>query len=478
MSSSPPTLALNSTTAGSAALALGSALVLGLAVGVLGPLPVAAIVIALAIIAAAAERPDLAILLLVFGQYVPARTALANAVNLTLSDILLGLVAIGWAVWAVRRRSLVLDRDIVYGILALMAAAPVLSLINSPDKTQSLFGVVRTAELWVLLFVVVLSSIRTTRAVTWVIRGFVFLATFEALFGVYQFVSATGAYVNSSYTRAYGTGDLYSWLDLSISLGCAITYLVADMLVRRDAGAWRWFVLAALVAGTTATYTRGVWLAVLLTLAAMILATRPRMLVVLLVAVTLLVGAIAASPNSDLAKRVVSTTDTSDTSVVSRVLLWQTALNMFWAHPFIGAGPKAFALERDRYAPPGLDVYDYHTTPGASMKVELQSPHNYYLLVASETGTLGLLGYILLFGLLLLRGFRAARHGASAALRSVALGGSGVLVFLLIHALVGDLWTGSLAVPAALFVALLAATCQIHARESSAASSPTAPAQG
>lgn len=455
-----------------AAIAGASAIALGLVLGAFGPPYAAAALGAIAVIVWAALAPEKALVLLALALYAPVRESLSQSVNVTLGDAILGLIAIGWLLWAWRKGSLRVDRDPVYAALLVVVAAPLLSLISSPDKTLTLVGAVRSFELWLLLFVVVLSAVRTTGALTWLLKAFVAVAAIEALVGVYQFVTQTGAYVATSYSRAIGTGSLYSWLDFAISLGCATTLVAADLLVRRKAGAWRWLVLAALVAGTLATYTRGVWIAFVAALAVMVLASRPRALIALAIIASIALALVAANPQGDLAKRAVSVGDPTDPSVVQRTYLWQTAIRMWEANPLIGAGAKSFPALRDRFAVPGLEVYSYHDTPGVTLKVELLSPHEFYLMVLAETGIVGLLSFLVLFGLLLVRGMRTATKAASSELKSAALGLSGVLVFLMVHATIGDVFAGPIALTAAFLLACLAAAAQIHERESAA--KPTA----
>lgn len=436
----------------------------GAVAGALEPIYAVALLAALGVLLWATLRPHRAIIVLPLAMYAPVRESLSESVNVTLGDLLLVVVAIGWLLWAWKRKSLLLDRDPLFAVLVLVVAAPVLSLFNTPDKGLTLFGAVRTFELWLLLFAVVLSTVRDLDAVDWLIKAFVGAAALEALVGIGQFLTATGAYVGTSYTRAYGTGNLYSWLDFATAMGLAITLLVADLLVRRRGGMWRWAALAMLVAGILATYTRGVWLAILVSVAAMALASRPRALVVLLVVVGLVLAAIAADPQSDLARRVVSVADPNDPSVVQRTYLWRTAAKMFAAHPLVGNGAKSFPQLRDRYAVPGLEIYSYHETPGESLKVELLSPHNFYLMVAAETGLVGLLAYLSVFLGLLLRGLRVQRAARSERERALALGLTGVLVFLVVHATHSDLFHGPIAIVATFLVACLAAVAQIHRR--------------
>lgn len=446
-----------------AGLAMVAALAMGSALGVFGVVPVALAAAGLVLLLAAARWPEKAVLAVPLAVYLPARQALGEAVNVGAADVMLGVLLFGWLFWATSQRTLRLERDVVWLLLIMLVGGAALSMANSPEPKTAVFGVVRTIELWFLLFVVVLSCVRSSKAMAWLLQGFVVVALLEAGVGIYQFVSGTGAYVGGSYTRAFGTIGPYSWLDLAIALGAALCLVAGDLLARPRAGAGRYLALAALVAAVLATYSRGVWLALLVALLCMALIEKPRVLVVLICAVLLLVAVVTANPQTDLARRVVSISDPNDPSVVQRLILWRTAANMFAAQPLLGWGPKSFPVLRDRFAAPGLEVYSYHDTLGGSLKVELLSPHNFYLFMAAERGIIGLATFLALMTLLVFRCARAACDRRSPELASVALGCTGALLFLAIHSIAGDHFFGSSAPVAAFFMASGAAIGQIHA---------------
>lgn len=434
---------------------------LGVLIGVGGVLPPALAVGAVLIVLAAAARPDRAILFVALSNYLPVKQSVSETVNIQAAEVMLVLVLAGWLLWAARRRSVTLDPDpLLWAIVLALAASAALSLIYSPEPAVSLFGVIRTIELNVVLLFLVLTTVHTVDSVWWLFWGWIAVAGFEATVGVYQFLSQTGAYVGGTFTRAIGTVHRSSWLDLAISLGIALCLVVGDLLVRRKGGWWRYPLAALLALGILATYTRGVWLAVLFALAAMLVAMRPQALVLLVLAVALMVGVVTANPRSDLASRVISTTDPNDPSVVQRLFLWETAINIFRHYPVLGSGPKTFPELRDRYAVPGLEIYSYHDTPGESIKVELLGPHNFYLLALSERGVVGLATFLALLLLLLVRGVRTAHATGDPRLRAAVVGLSGALLFMATHAMVGDLFVGSMGPAAAALMALLAAaTC-------------------
>jgi len=90
----------------------------------------------------------------------------------------------------------------------------------------------------------------------------------------------------------------------------------------------------------------------------------------------------------------------------ARLPLWQTAIKMTEENWFNGVGPRAFTLSYDQYS----DTNDYwHNRPTGQ-------PHLYILEISSETGLVGVIGYLTLLALLLARLWKLSRQGAHPAI--------------------------------------------------------------
>lgn len=74
-------------------------------------------------------------------------------------------------------------------------------------------------------------------------------------------------------------------------------------------------------------------------------------------------------------------------SIITRVLIWYTALNAIKAHPIIGIGAYSFPFES----------FYYNTLPSDLFKLFVNglTPHITYLAVLTETGIIGLVGFLL-----------------------------------------------------------------------------------
>ncbi len=82
-----------------------------------------------------------------------------------------------------------------------------------------------------------------------------------------------------------------------------------------------------------------------------------------------------------------SESDFYKNSLLTRLLIWDTALNAFKSHPIIGIGAYSFPFESVHYYTISKELFkDY---------VEGLSPHITYLAVLTETGILGFVGFII-----------------------------------------------------------------------------------
>jgi O-antigen ligase len=110
-----------------------------------------------------------------------------------------------------------------------------------------------------------------------------------------------------------------------------------------------------------------------------------------------------------------------------------------------GVGLRHFPLFRDTYAPmslsSGSDVLD--ATQGFR-RVELLSPHNFYLLVLSELGIVGAMAFAIYFVSFAVASIRrAAIIKRPPVVRIFGLTSVGVLLRLLVGGLYGDLVGGA-----------------------------------
>ena len=85
----------------------------------------------------------------------------------------------------------------------------------------------------------------------------------------------------------------------------------------------------------------------------------------------------------------------ADGAIKARLAAWEAAGRVFRAHWFNGVGPRGFRQVHADYAP----ASDPYVSPGKA----LNFPHMLVLEIAAETGTVGLLGYLVAFVVLVRR---------------------------------------------------------------------------
>ena len=187
--------------------------------------------------------------------------------------------------------------------------------------------------------------------------------------------------------------------------------------------------LLMLLAGVIAaalilSQTRGIWIAASITLAILVvyLLVYPEMaglsrrriiaaatLAALVVAV---LGTIAFALNPRIEQRAMELTDSRSNdvdqsgpkinSLITRVFIWDTARNAFLAHPYVGIGVYAFPYSSRHYS----------TLPKLwyTLFVEGNSPHQTHVAVLSETGVVGMAGYIVFLIAALRSAFQTIRR--------------------------------------------------------------------
>lgn len=92
-------------------------------------------------------------------------------------------------------------------------------------------------------------------------------------------------------------------------------------------------------------------------------------------------------------------------SLMTRVLIWHTAINAFMAHPITGIGAYSFPFSSQIYYTIPKDFY--------LMYVKGLTPHQGYLGVMTETGIVGLAGFIIFLTMNLKLAFRNLRNSFS-----------------------------------------------------------------
>jgi O-antigen ligase len=119
-------------------------------------------------------------------------------------------------------------------------------------------------------------------------------------------------------------------------------------------------------------------------------------------------------------------------TLISRLLIWHTAFNAFIEHPIIGIGAYAF----------GTDSHYYSRLPTWLYKDWVQglSEHVTYLAVATETGVLGLLGFVIFLVSALHLSFKSIFISVSEKQKYYSLGFLLLQVYIAVSMAMTDAW--------------------------------------
>ena len=401
-------------------------------------------------------RPSVWLALGVLATPLSSSSSPTSAGAVTASDLLLAVGIVLAAVALARGRGTRMVGTVpaagfaVLGLLSLAIAAV------ARDFPTSLVGGVRFLELFFLVPVAVMVALRTRTDVAIFLGGLVGLAVVEGAIGIVQAATGTGADIGGSTIRAVGTFGAYNIAALADLAAIAFVVCLGLGTVLTKAARWWALGTAAFLAVPLAlSLSRGAWLAA--AAAAVLVISRGRPLRLLAtVAVVAVVAALAlpvlASGSSDLSVRVASVLDAGsepDQSVIDRQALWRAATEMALDHPLTGVGPRAFPEHRDAYADLSLLGSSDIAIGSTFQRVSLDSPHDFYLLVAGELGLVAAAVFVLVFLVLGARGFVRAARRRSDLSTALALAGAGLLAYELVSFVSADLGG-----PGSIFVAI------------------------
>jgi O-antigen ligase len=280
----------------------------------------------------------------------------------------------------------------------------------------------------------------------------------QALLGGYQFFTQSGPEffaLRGRFMRAYGTFEQPNpyggYLGLVAPLALALGFpLLNDW--RQALRHWRkrwlnWVALGSFVVISVAigmSWSRGAWLGFGAALVVVSLAWSRRMalvssIIILLAASTGLLGGFRLVPASITQRltsflpfvgvqdvRAIEITDENYASV-ERLAHWESALDMWRDHPWVGVGFGNYQAIYAEYALP-------------KWPMALGHAHNYYLNVAAETGLLGIVTYLFFVGSAFWQTWHNIRHIQDPLIKATALGALGLLVHTSVHNLVDNLW--------------------------------------
>ncbi|MGV9405894.1 O-antigen ligase family protein [Streptomyces sp. NPDC003667] len=316
------------------------------------------------------------------------------------ADAMSAVVVAHCAVRLLRERRRPLSRTAAV-VLGLPVAGLAVAAMGAVSPAAGVAGLGRYLQIFVLVPAAVLLLVRDRRDFRLVAWSLVALALWQGILGVHQYLTGTGASYEGEDVRAVGTfgaSDVMGMATVvSFGLICAVGLALGRAPVRE-----RWAAAAcalALLPPLALSFSRGAWIATVVTVAVQLALAGPRRALrvgaAAVAAGVVLVGGFGLG-TAMLQERFDSITqvaDAPDQSVTDRYTMWAAATDMWREHPLTGVGLKGFPEYRDGHA--SLALSSGSDTAGAGSAFHRQallSPHNMYLLVLGEQGLLGLLG--------------------------------------------------------------------------------------
>jgi O-antigen ligase len=446
---------------------VGVALLAGLSLAVnwLAPL---AIMLALAGAVAFLRWPWLGFALLLVSVPIQQLGALGP---LTLTRAAIPVALAGWLIWlTLIRTPLTLSRyGIVFGV---WLGWLVVTLVDARDQTAAASEIAR----WVIAFLAFIVALQflvgapRERFVVLIVC-MALAGALEATIGTILSLLAFGPesfQVGDAFSRAFGTfgrpntfaGYLemtvfpVAWLTVDIarrSLPTLHTYvearrhgMTASRHERRQLLVSVGLLLllggssAIMLAGITASFSRGAWLGVAIgaLLSGLLFIRRAWLLVLAAAPVVILVGilTLSAIAPASLTERFTSIADElrpfdaasivltdENFSVAERMAHWQAGWRMFEDHPLTGVGAGNFNAEYPNYF------------TRSTFRFSRGHAHNYYIHVLAETGIVGLVLYLSLALGFLFLAIAVAWNAPNGTARVLALGAVGSMAAVMTH---------------------------------------------
>src|SRR5216684_66447 len=328
-----------------------------------------------------------------------------KGLRLSSADLLVVFLAIGWLMsFGLRQQKAgPLDRESAHIPLYLVAAmlalvgTMALSMTTALNISSSLKEISKWLEFLVLMLLGA-QYLRTRRQI-WTIIVIVCLAGIsQAFYGYFQAFFNLGpqSFIRDASLRVYGTFDqpnpYAGYINIPLSIALSLTLLGRGRLTRILAG----LTTLLLVIAEYLTQSRGGEIAIAAALLFIVLAGMPRIRVLMRVLIILLLGSLEVLIAGwiplyifnpllhflGLVQISLSTPSSQDFSTAERVAHWLAGLHMFIDHPVLGVGIGNYP---DAYPKYFITIF---TDP-------LGHAHNYYINIAAETGSIGLIVFLL-----------------------------------------------------------------------------------
>ncbi len=296
-------------------------------------------------------------------------------------------------------------------ILGVYVFLRVLSAALSPDPSTSFNALYHTD--WVIFPVVFLTAAPLSVSQTQkVLKGLLISAAVVAIYGIYQFAVGLDIFGHhltpyNGWYRAVGGYNFYLTFagNQLMALGMAFAFL---LLPGKEKTVSRLYGLIAIIlfVSILGTFARSAWLGFLVMIPLGILLMKPRWFIFVIPGI-IVGGALAIWLIPALQTRFLSIFDVAQNE--TRITIWKTTWEMIKAHPVWGVGPGLYKPNFLIYKVPGYyDTYAH--------------AHNDYLNMAANSGLMGFLSWLAVWGTWFYYSFRTLR------LKSLSVGEQRILL--------------------------------------------------
>lgn len=393
-------------------------------------------------------------------------TEVSSPIDLTIP--LLVLLSTIYLIHAVLNRNWTVRMSPVYVILVIFILLTGLSVVQATSISAWLS---EWLKWWILLTISVFIADRLFWW-RWLLFILVISGVSNAFVGIYIFLGGSGAdhlIILDRYFRAFGTFGQpnpfggFMGLLLPVSLMLCYGYAKYYRAKRQNIAISLFYGIASLflLLGLLASWSRGAWLALGISLFVVFLAaprawlTRMRNIIGLLVLIITITGTglLPTSITNRFASSFEDLFVLQDTAgvdiapanyaVIERLAHWQAAWNMAEHSPWLGVGLGNYEIA-------------YRQFSLLNWPVPLGHAHNYYLNLLSEAGIIGLLSYILLWVVVFRVTWQAQRTTANSLARMALLGLLGSWSYLLCHSLLDNLYVNNLFIHLGIMLGVLA----------------------
>lgn len=309
--------------------------------------------------------------------------SISSFISIAVSNIFLGILTLCFFIKTYQKKAKIdLDCKRYFIAISLFAIAMLLSALFSGDIV---YGLKRWADMWIwrfMPFVVVIFLLDNyIDAKKVMLTGFAGI-TVTSVYAVYQGLSGMSR-ANGFYGHPMTLGG---WLCIFLPL------LLIEFFEKKLLKQYHWLAGLAFCicsAGLVFNATRGAWLAVGIVCTVLLLYymfKSKRNLAVSIIFIALISTVLVNNPKF---MHRLDTIDDFDKyqSNTERILMWQSAWNMFKDHPILGVGLGQY---KENYQ-------QKYISPEAK-EPQLSHAHNNFLQMLAENGIVGFVGFAIMFG--------------------------------------------------------------------------------